>query len=171
MTHSLFTSGIKFEAPVATTKLDILLLSATRYNNTSRVVAHGLKKNRQDAIITAAYKMVDCLPENCVLVPVPSHLGYATYTLRLANLMSSISGASVADVLRGNARAANYDVKRQGKHLTLFDLGYHLEDALPDGKFPVLIDNVIDSGLNAIAAANAVGSCAVLSYAMTGVLL
>lgn len=171
MTHSLITSGIRFEAPLATTKQDILLLAATRYDNASRIIAHGLKQNSQHAILTAAQQMAAILPENCVLVPVPSHHGHATYTLQLANCISELCGAAVADVLGGKVRQLTYDVKRQGKSLMAFDLGFHLEAALPDGKFPILIDNVIDTGLNAMAAAGAVGHCAVLSYAMTDKLL
>lgn len=171
MTDSLFTSGIAFSADIAVAKHDILLLSTARYDNASRVIAHRLKDGRYDAILAAAIRMARCLPQNCVLVPAPSRKGYAVQTLKLARMISEISGVGIADVLKGNERIANYDAKRLGHPLKQADLGIRLDGELPDDKFAVVIDNVIDRGTTAFACANAIGSCAVLSYAMTGFLL
>ena len=171
MKHNLFTSDIRVQAPIGVAKRDILLLSYTRYDNRSRVIAHGLKRSLPDAITTAAFQMSPCLPENCVMVPMPSHTGAATYTLQLANLMSEISGAKVLDCLKGTPRLTNYAAKRSGHSLRLTDFGFYLSDDLPEDKVVCLIDNCIDRGATAFAAANVIGRCVVLSYAMTGVLI
>lgn len=171
MTNSLFNTEIHSSAEIILAKADILLLSTTMYNNSSRPVAHGLKDGKYSVIVKAAGRMAACVPENAVLVPVPSHRGYAEQTLVLANEIARICGAEVANVLRGKERKPNYDAKREGKPLSIDDLGIYMTGELPQGKLVVVIDNVIDSGVTAFAAANAIGTCAVLAYAMTSVLL
>ncbi|MBQ0073522.1 MAG: phosphoribosyltransferase [Prevotella sp.] len=170
MTHSLFTSQYDCTAEIAVAKDDILLLSTAHYNNSSRHIAHKLKEGDYNAIVTAAYRMAACLPENCILIPAPGRNGYATQTLKLAKMISRISGAQVADVLKGCQRMANYDAKKQGHPLKMDDLGLYLAESIPADKTAVIIDNVVDTGTTAFAAANLIGSCIVLSYAMTGVL-
>lgn len=115
--------------------------------------------------------MAQCLPENCILIPAPSRHGYALQTLELAYEISKISGSEVYDVLKGNARRANYECKKEGHPLSMAELGFRLDGSLPEGKVAVFIDNVVDTGTTAMAAANVLGSCVVLSYAMTSALI
>lgn len=171
MTNSVFTSQLKSNAAITVAKDNVLLISTSLYNQQTRILAHGLKDGDKNAMQTAALQMVNILPENAVLIPMPSHLGYAKQTLRLVNLMSDISGAPVADVLVGRERMSNYHSKKNGHPLKIEDLGIRLNGNLPEGKVPCVIDNVIDTGVSAFAAANAIGSCVVLAYAITSVLL
>lgn len=169
MTRNLFTSHLHCSAAIMVAKKNVLLLSTAHYNNTSRVIAHALKVGDYNAIITAACRMAPCLPEDCVLVPAPGRHGFAKQTLKLAKMISRISGCPVADVLRGADRMANYEAKKKGIRLTLEDMGFYLDGVLPEDKTVVVVDNVIDRGTTAFAAANAIGTCVVLSYAMTSV--
>lgn len=172
MTRNLFTSQIESNAKVRLAKFDVQFLSTAMYDQTSRVICHGIKDNNPDAIVTAAFKMADCLPESqdVVLVPAPSHKGYATNTLKLANMIARISGAEVADILRGKERESNYSAKKAGHGMKPSDLGFYLTDTLPEDKVVVFVDNCCDTGATAFAAAGVLGSCVVLTYAMTSVL-
>ena len=51
------------------------------------------------------------------------------------------------------------------------ELGFRQVRALPKGKLPYLLDNVVDTGDTAKAAFKALGCGIVLSYAMSHVLL
>lgn len=171
MTNSIITSQFKPYATVTVLMDDVLLLSTALYNEHTRLIAHGIKDGDWDALLLAAHRMSNILPPNAALVPMPSHLGYAHQTLCLARLISDITDAPVADVLIGNLRESLYDCKKAGRTLSASELGFRLEGELPKGKVPCIIDNVIDTGLTAMAAAKAVGSCTVLTYAITEVLL
>ncbi|GAE14349.1 hypothetical protein JCM6292_471 [Bacteroides pyogenes JCM 6292] len=50
-------------------------------------------------------------------------------------------------------------------------MGFHQIRELPAGRIPCLIDNVVDTGATAKAAAEALGNAMVLSFAMSDNLL
>lgn len=152
---------------VGTAWEDALLLGTTRYDDRSRILAHLLKAANPDALRYAAIRIAAMLPNDCVLVPMPGHKGYADDTLLLARDIASIRHTEVYDVLQGISRMPNYTAKRLGLSLEPTDFGLRLSASLPEGKTAVLIDNVIDTGVTARAAVNAVGSCVVMAYAMT----
>lgn len=116
MTNNHSVSQISSTAKVSMAKDEVQFLATDSYNECSRVICHAIKENDKAAIVAAAYKMADCLPENSslVLVPAPSRKGYATNTLFLAEMIARISGAEVADVLKGRERASNYESKKEG---------------------------------------------------------
>lgn len=172
MTNNLSFTQNPSAAKVALAKHDVQFLATDSYNESSRIICHAIKDNNMAAIIAAAYEMADCLPSasDVVLVPAPSRKGYATNTLLLADMIAKISGAEVADVLKGRERASNYLAKKEGHPLNSSDMSFYLTDNLPEGKVVVFVDNVVDTGATAFAAASVLGSCVVLSYAMTNVL-
>ena len=119
-----------------------------------------------DSIRKAADLMAPLVPDNAVLVPTPSHKGYATDMLTLANAISERIHVPVADVLKSAPRERQYDVKKATGHpLTADELGIRQEGALPQGKLPVVIDNVVHSGNTAEACVKALGGGVVCSLA------
>lgn len=169
MKSSLFRS-LPAAAPRAVAR-EIPLLAATRYDSCSRLLAHRLKANDLTAIEDAALLMAPLIPQGSALVPMPSHSGCATYTRTLSNRLALLTHSEVADVLQGRLRMPHYAAKLQGKDLAAEDLAFCLRASLPVGRKVIVIDNVIDTGLTAVSAAEVLGDCAVLAYAMTGHLL
>lgn len=141
------------------------ILSAHHYGGRSRFIAHQIKALEYDALREAAHDMAELIDSSYVLVPAPSHLGLATDSLALAQFISELSGAQVADVLKGRPRLSNYFAKLNGTPLIPSDMDIHSVVSL-HGNIAV-VDNVIDSGATAIACAEALGACSMLSYAMT----
>ena len=97
------------------------------------------------------------LPSDGVLIPVPSHLGHATDTLLLCCELSSLCGLPVLDALRGERRESLYLLKSAGLPLPPAEsLGLRLTQPLPEGLRPILVDNVVGTGLTMKAALAAV---------------
>lgn len=125
---------------------------------------------REEAINEAADRMTPLLrtynADNAVLVPAPSHIGYATDMLSLANAISERTGIQVVDVLKSDARESQYNAKKEtGKALSSEQLGIRKEGELPEGKLPIVIDNVVNSGNTAKACVDALGGGIVLAVA------
>lgn len=146
---------------------NVIVRAVTMYNPCTRLMAHALKDGNWSTILEAAYLMAPLVPKNSVLIPMPSHSGSADAMLKLANAISWISGAEVLDILKGCKRKTVYDMKKNGKKVSADDLGYYTTASIPEGKVAVVVDNVCDTGVNAIAAANAIGGCVLLTYAVT----
>lgn len=156
-----------------TIKVDgITFLSTGKYyDGINRWVAHKIKEGDSDAIEYAAKQMGLILPGNSVLIPIPGHLGYPKETMALAEAISRNTRHPIADILRGNKRESQYEAKYRGYTLSQEEMGFERIASIPDGKQPVLIDNVVDTGTTAKAAFKALGSGIVLSYAMSDTLL
>ena len=129
-------------------------------------LAREVKHGAESAVSEAASLMAPLIPDNAVLVPAPSHTGHATDMLLLANAISGRTGVPVADVLTGDARERQYDVKRRtGRPLGSGVLGVRLSGDLPNDRLPVVIDNVVNSGNTAEACVKALGKGVVVTLA------
>lgn len=129
-------------------------------------LAREVKGGSDDAIRRAVRLMAPLVPSYSVLVPAPSHTGAATDMLVLANALSEETGAPVADVLKGNARERQYDVKKTtGRPMAAEAMGIRMVGTLPEGYMPVVIDNVVHSGNTAEACVRALGKGVVLALA------
>ena len=140
------------------------------YRGKLQALCHDVKSEdpsvRFEALSTAVDLMSLLVPENAVLVPAPSHLGHATNMLTLAQLLSQKTGAPVVDILKSNPRESQYFAKKtSGKPLSAEELGIYRVGSLPEGKLPVVIDNVVHSGNTAEACVKALGKGVVLSLA------
>ena len=102
---------------------------------------------------------------------IPGHHGVADQTLRLAQALSSYSHLPFVDALRGREHESHYEAKRRGHLLSGRDMGFYQTRELPSDRIPCLIDNVVDTGTTAKAAAEALGNAMVLSFAMSDALL
>lgn len=127
--------------------------------------AHAMKEGERWAIGKAAAEMVQYIPTNAVLIPMPSHTGRATYTLELCKRIARETAAEVCDCLKGTPRETLYNLKKQGRHILPAKLGFYLSQPLPAGKRVIIIDNVVATGTTAAAAVRAIGGGVVFAYA------
>lgn len=99
-----------------------------------------------------------------ILVPIPGHDGKADYTLKLADLIGKQTGIEVSDLLESKQHAEFYNVKKyqetNGLDPEKQDFGIKIKEGmqLPEGKTPILIDNVLDTGKTISDAAKALGT-------------
>ena len=128
-------------------------------------LAHKIKDGDAEGIEKAAKLMAPLIPANAVLIPAPSHKGKATTMLKLANAIAERTGSEVADILTGSSRASQYEAKYQGKVIPSKEMGIKVTGELPEGKIPVVIDNVVDTGNTAEACVRALGTGIVASLA------
>ena len=158
--------------PINSVSDGITFLSTGRYyDGINQWIAHSIKEGDTDAIGYAARRMAAIVPANAVLVPIPGHHGVADQTLRLVQALSSYTHLPFVDALRGRDRESQYEAKQRGYVLSGREMGFHQVRELPSGRIPCLIDNVIDTGTTAKAAAEALGNAMILSFAMTDTLL
>lgn len=138
-------------------------IAVDRYRRVSNL-AHLIKDRDPQVVERVAKMMAPLIPDNAVLVPAPSHSGKATDMLDLAKAIAGITGSDVADVLSSAPRDSQYMVKKQGgKAIASADMGIQMSGQLPEGKIPVVIDNVVDSGNTAEACVKALGKGVVVS--------
>ena len=101
----------------------------------------------------------------------PGHYALAEYIIFLLNSLSSYTRLPFVDALRGREHESQYEAKQRGHLLSGREMGFHQIRELPAGRIPCLIDNVVDTGATAKAAAEALGNAMVLSFAMSDALL
>lgn len=135
------------------------------YRGKMQKLAHGVKDRDPKVIAEVADLMTPIIPKDAVLVPAPSHTGEATDMLDLAKAISERTGAPVADVLKSAERGSQYEAKYAGKPISSKDMGITMQGELPEGKIPVVIDNVVDTGNTAEACVQALGKGIVASLA------
>ena len=127
-----------------------------------QTLAHRVKDGDKESIKEAAQRMaetINVIPDknNLVLVPMPSHDGYATYTKTLSEEIAKLTGLPFKDVLTAQPHASLYDFKLANGIHNLPLPSVSLTNDLPEGKIPLIIDNVLDTGTTAYAASQAFG--------------
>ena len=112
-----------------------------------RDVCQGLKQGDQEAIRAAAAEMVKNIPDNAVLVPMPSSVGYATYTKEMCEEIKKLNPSlDVSDVLKCNERQKLYELKKDGKEASKEFFNFHLSGNLPKDRPVYMVDNVLATG-------------------------
>lgn len=120
-------------------------------------VAHGLKVGEKQAINQAAFDMVKNIPDNAILVPMPSSCGYATYTKDLADAIRNINPSlDVLDVLKCNEREKLYDLKKKGFEADKDYFNFYLSGSLPNDRPVYFVDNTLSTGTTYLHAKEAV---------------
>ena len=113
-----------------------------------RDICHKVKTSYRPFLREAAGMMADLLtvPSDGVLIPMPSHLGYATDTLDLCKELSSLTGLPVMDILHGDMRESIHNLKS-------------LTGEIPTDISPLVVDNVIGTGFTMKAALALIPEC------------
>ena len=112
-----------------------------------RDVCHGLKQGDSKAIKQAAAEMVKNIPDNAVLVPMPSSVGYATYTKEMCEEIKKLNPTlDVSDVLKCNERQKLYELKKEGKEAGKDFFNFHVNGTLPKDRPVYMVDNVLATG-------------------------
>lgn len=119
-------------------------------DNILRSLCHGIKDGNADDIARAARLMAKLVRPGDTLVPIPSRTGVATTAKMLAEAISKITGAPVADILKGASRKSMYEMKKGGTIPGEEFLGLRLEGEPPENT--VFVDNVVATGTTARAA-------------------
>jgi hypothetical protein len=109
-----------------------------------RDITLSLKKGNRNDLRFAALEMEPLIPRNCVLVPVPGHMGYPSYTKDLSELLTTLTGCQTKDIIRGNERPSWCFLKKKGLILTDEDFGFKIMEGV--SKPILLIDNVYATG-------------------------
>lgn len=138
------------------------------YAYSNREIAHALKNGDPAAIRTAAKAMSKLLTksERRLLIPVPSHVGKATYTLRLAEAIAKAGCGFVYNVLKCPERETLYSLKLKGEPIAPESLGFYLQSPVPEGWEIVFVDNVVATGTTAAACRALVGRGDMLVFTM-----
>lgn len=117
-----------------------------------KTLAHGIKSNDQSAIAHAAELLAKHVHKDFCLIPVPSHLGFATNTLELCKRIAELTQCRVCDALKGEARQSHYEAKKRGESL---NIEFYRVAEIPKCKRVLLVDNVIHTAKTAKAARKA----------------
>ncbi len=136
-----------------------------------RETAKNLKTGDPEAIATAAKEMSKYVPENAVLIPMPGRSGKLSndsWTVKLANAIGERTGRPVVIALEGTEHESRQEAKRRGElGASQEELGFHQVSEIPEGTFPIFVDNVIGKGITADAARKAMGGGITLAYTKT----
>lgn len=131
-------------------------------------VARLLKVADPEAIATAADKMSDYVPENAVLIPMPGHEGTLTedsWSVKLSEAIGERTGRPVVLALEGVDRESRHEAKKNNaKGISQEELGFRQVEDLPEGTFPIFVDNEVGTGITADAARQAIGGGITLAY-------
>ena len=122
-----------------------------------RALAHRVKDGDKDGITKAAHIMADLVQavpdyKDAVLVPMPGRKGSAGYTKVLADEIADSLGLEVRDILSVKPHKPLYDKKAKKGIEGLKPFKFIVNGEIPDGKKPILIDNVLDTGTTAMSA-------------------
>ena len=131
-------------------------------------VARLLKVADPEAIATAADKMSDYVPDNAVLIPMPGHEGTLTedsWSVKLAEAIGERTGRPVVLALEGVDRESRHEAKKNNaKGISQEEMGFRQVEELPEGTFPIFVDNEVGTGITADAAQQAIGGGITLAY-------
>lgn len=136
-----------------------------RYEGWLRHLAHGVKDGDADCMRCAARLFDLMLPDECIIVPMPSHVGSARNMLVVANMVATLcTKRVVCDVLRCDPHLSSYDTKKLGLTPDKIQMRVEPSCAVLAGKV-FIIDNVVASGATASAALKAIPEATVCTLA------
>lgn len=127
-----------------------------RYEGWLRMIAHGVKDGDADCIELAAKVFDIMLPNECVVIPMPSHEGTAIEMRLVAERVCSKSlKRDLADILVCKPHESNYIQKKSGfipAQIFMRSIIGEIDTDLPI----FIIDNCIGSGVTAASALEAI---------------
>jgi hypothetical protein len=144
--------------------LETIACIGGEYKKRIRYLCHLIKEGNLEAIDEASLIMAKYVPPNSILIPIPSHNGKATYTLKLAQFIAKRSKSKVMDLLSSQPREMLYKLKQNGIDPKNINLDFKTTPD-PDGTIAktlsntrnvILIDNVVSSGITYEQAQNTI---------------
>lgn len=135
--------------------LEALACLGGRYARRIRNLCHLVKEGNIVAIDEASLIMAKYVPSGSILIPIPSHGGKATYTLKLAQFIAKRSRSRVMDILSSPARERMYNIKKRKGDVDNINLNFSgvsdddgsIAKRLSSVRNVILIDNVVSSGV------------------------
>lgn len=111
-------------------------------------MGHGMKEGNKEVLGEVSKEMVTKLPDNAVLIPMPSSSGHATYTKELAEAIQKLNPTlEVQDILKGTERDKLFELKQKGFEADKNYFNFSLSGQVPKGKQVYFIDNVLSTGI------------------------
>ena len=141
----------------------VLCRTTKKYQGGNIRIAKNIKKpfEHPDDVEKAAKEMSIYMPSNAVLIPMPPHTGIVdetTDTFILAKKIAELTGTEVLTALGSDKHVSSYFSKTEyGKPVFSSEIGMRQIKDIPEGKIPIVIDNVISTGNTAKAAYDALG--------------
>lgn len=137
-------------------------------NRDVRGIAHRLKKGDNVAMETAAKDMVKTIPDNAILIPMPSSPGHATYTKTLSDEIAKLNPSlEVHDVMKGAKRDKLFDIKKTGNYEQDKDyFGFRLTGEIPSDRPVFFVDNILATGQTYVHAKDLIPDAKIAVYAV-----
>lgn len=135
--------------------MDGSILWLGRHEGWLRYVAHGVKDGDEQCIERAAKLFDIMLPNECIVVPMPSHMGRATTLASVCIRTIGNSDRSYMDILRCAEHESSYSVKRDGFEPEDYEMWLDIVDGRTLDAPVFVLDNVVCSGATATAAIRA----------------
>lgn len=135
--------------------LETLACLGGNYAKRIRYLCHAVKEGNIVAIDEASLIMAKYVPAGSILIPIPSHDGKATYTLKLAQFIAKRSKSKVMDILSSPSRERMYNLKQRNVDVRNVNLNFvgmsdddgSIANRLSSVRNVILIDNVVSSGI------------------------
>ena len=135
--------------------MDRNLLWLGRHEGWLRYIAHGVKDGDEQCIERAAKLFDIMLPNECIIVPMPSHVGHATTMASVCMGIISRSGRTYLNILRCAEHESSYSVKKDGMEPEDYEMWLAIADGWRPSIAVFVLDNVICTGVTATAAIRA----------------
>ena len=126
---------------------DLYGKSKNYYDYGVREIAIALKSEKEYAIKEAVEFLSSQVTKDDVLIPMPSRIGIATDTKKLAEEIAKKTGAKMFNCLVGIERDSIYELKKSNKNVTKFDFKFELNCEIPKARNYFIVDNVIGTGI------------------------
>ena len=135
--------------------LETLASLGGNYAKRIRYLCHAVKEGDIVAIDEASLIMAKYVPSGSILIPIPSHGGKATYTLKLAQFIAKRSKSKVMDIVSSPSRERMYNLKMKNVNIQNVNLNFtsaadddgNIANRLSSVRNVILIDNVVSSGV------------------------
>lgn len=147
-----------------------------------RYLCHHIKVGQAEAIASAAAYLAGALPKKSVLIPAPSHEGFATVTAKLCKAIQKEADRKgiqvrVVDAIVGDKRESLYQLKKRGVNISAVRLRFSfrndtveasVRDFRKKGYRVFFVDNVVDTGTTVRACLEVIPDASILAVGDTG---
>ena len=126
-----------------------------------RELCHAAKEGRRLDEIANGFIGLWMLNKNSIIIPVPNHVGYAEYTLKIAEIIAEATGSKVCDIVKCKPHEPIYNLKKLGQ---IPSVEFYLVSDPPEGDIYIL-DTVTATGYTMESVRRLLGKGRPLVYA------